>query len=666
MIPLLLMAVSSLALLAAAGREAWRPAPRPVRSEWCKTHIRLPSETGAQPGRFEIEPGHAYIREILDAIDDPNVAQITFLGATQVGKTELIRAIVLSQGEVDRAPMMFAGPDQIYIRESREVIYRTAELSPALRDRVPVPGLRNDRYIDLEKCLVWLAWSGSTQRLSGRACKIVLCSEVDRWQCHPSLAAERTKAFRAGATVIREGTPVGPSAYLDDYYRQSDRREYHVPCPICGEYQALRFFVHRRGPHAGRGGVGGLKDAQHNWRTPTDARNHAHYVCEHCGGAITDQQKPDMIPRGRWVRDGQRLQRDGKLTGKPKNPGRHRGYRLNSLYSSTVTFADAAERYLTIRDQPEGLERFFNDWLGLAFVPRGETPKWRVLGERLAGDYPRGLVSRHSYFLTAAADVQAHGVYWSVRAWGNLKTSWLVDFGYLPRKQAYADDADTGHRLAEDLAGLVPAVLQRRWPVDGENPRGLSALAVRVLGIDVGYRQTDVYRFVRSQPGDRVVAVAGDPKITPGSLYRLHTVDRHARTGKRYEGALQYWGIETNAFKTEIAERWQADRTQPGVWWLPADILTTPGGEGYLRQITAETRTLEHVHGRKVVRWELISKGLDNHWFDTEVYSACLADLVTGGQWDASAWEGPTGKAEGGGAIEQVVDRQVAGDFSAR
>jgi len=125
----------SLSAVLLAGANAWRPAPRPLRSEWCEANVRLPAETGAQPGKFDVDDGHAYLREIIDAVDDPEVSKITFVGCTQIGKTETTRAIVLSQGEVARAPMMFAGPDQVYAREQRDLIYSLRNRSGGTRSR---------------------------------------------------------------------------------------------------------------------------------------------------------------------------------------------------------------------------------------------------------------------------------------------------------------------------------------------------------------------------------------------------------------------------------------------------------------------------------------------------------------------------------------------------
>lgn len=629
----------------AVSADAWRPLPPVRRSEWVEANLRLPAEFSAHPGSYDLVD-RPFFREIIDAVDDPRITEIALSLVPQIGKTTLLYAIAASQGEVDAAPMMFAGPDLPYCREQRDVLYRICEVSPALKSRIPPARLRNDRWIDLDRCYVYLAWSGSKQRLSGRSCKIVLCSEVDKWQHSLELAKQRTAAFYRYCRIY-ESAPDGASPWIWPLYKESDRRTFRVPCPHCGEHQELRFFMHKAGPYIGRGGVAGLQDEHGRWRTAMDARDHAHYICERNGCRIESAEKREMVRRGKWAPEGCEIDKAGNLTGEPKTRGRRAGYHLNRLYAPTVSFGDAAEAYLQLRDTEQGRQSFFNDWLGLPWEPRGSTPRWKDLGVRLAGEHPRGTVPRGAYFLTAAADVQADRVYWVVRAWGEGKTSWLVDYGCLKRLAAELDRAaeEGGVEIAEaaiasDLAQLDAAILDHRWIVDGENPLGMSALAVRLLGIDRGYRPTDVDAFLRSHPGDRARAVFGDPKISPGSLYRPTRVGRDPETGKKLpdEESIDAWGIDTNAYKTEIADRWTADRKLPGVWWLPRNILEQEDGENYLRQITAETRRFESERGRKRIRWELISHGLDNHYWDAEVYCACLADMVAGNTWDAARW----------------------------
>jgi phage terminase large subunit GpA-like protein len=613
--------------------QAWAPSAKPVRSNWITEHVYLPPTFSANPGRFRFD-GREYLREVIDAVDDPEVREVVFVAPPQVGKTSATHAIIQSQGEVDSAPLMFAGPDQIYAREQRTILYAACEESPLLRQRVPPENLRNDRWIDLEKCFIFLAWSGSTQRLSGRSCKIVLCSEIDRWTVSVDLARQRTKAFWRSC-VFLEGSPIGASERLMPAYDATDRRTFRVPCPHCGRFQEMRFFPHRDGDLAGRGGVAGLQTDKGEWRSPEIAKRSAHYLCE-AGCRIESIRKAGMIRRGRWVPEGQDCV-DGELTGQPKRPATKRGYRLNALYAPTCSFGDIAEAYLAGRDTPDGMQSFVNDWLALPHRPRGKTPRWEVLGRRLAGGYKRGEIPAWVYFLTAAADVQERSIYWVVRGWGDGCSSASIDWGELKRVMATGDDGEeTGEELGSDFRQLDGNILTRRWPVLGANPLGYSELAVCLFGIDSGYRATEVYSYVRDHPGARVQAIYGDPKPIPGVLYRLQKLERNVRTGEVYPEGTTRWGIDTTAYKSDIMGRWSASLRKPGAWWLPGDVLLI--GEDYLRQVTNERMEADNTKGKKRTKWSMINPSLGNHYWDDEVYNRALADMVVGQEWDASKW----------------------------
>lgn len=605
---------------------AWQPEVRPVRSEWCEANIRLPGDISADPGPYSFN-GREYLREIIDSIDVSEVREVVFVGGTQIGKTEAIRAMMTSQGEVDAAPMMLAGPDMVYAREQREFVYKVCEASPALRGRIPPQRLRNDRWIDLGKCYVYLAWSGSTQRLSGRSCKVVLCSEVDRWSHSVNLARQRTKAFWRSCVVF-EGTPVGESPTLWDLWLKSDRRTFRVPCPVCGHYQELRFFPHTGGAYARCGGVAGMKDREGNWLTPAQAAEKAYYICEK-GCRIEQNQKPWMIARGVWAPDGCDVV-NGKVVGNPKHPSRRRGYRLSSLYSPTISLGDAAAEWITVRETEEGKQSFFNDWLALRFETRGKVPRWSSLGVKIRGAHGRGVVPPQAVFLTAGADVQENSVYWSVRGWGDGGTSWLVDWGRIER------DVDEDGDVIRDsaLVKLAETVLNRTWRVAGSNRIGMSELKILRMAIDGGYQLKLIHEFVKRLRDPRVIITKGDPHLANDEPYRFSLVEKNQRTGKAYVGGLRLWLVNSSYYKGDIQDRWQEKIDQPGFWF--STNASNDEAESYLRQITNEARIVEispkTKHPKEV--WKIIDETIGNHWFDTEVYSAACADMVVERVWD--------------------------------
>ncbi len=594
---------------------------RPVRSTWCHENIRLPSEISASPGAYSFA-GREYLREIIDAVDDHETHEIVLVAGTQIGKTTLVQAIIASQGEVDSAPMMLAGPDQVYAREQREAIYKTCDASPTLRNKVPPERLRNDRWIDLGGCRIYLAWSGSTQRLSGRSCKIVLCSEVDRWVSSVNLARQRTKAFWRSC-VVYEGAPIGASLTLYPLWEKSDKRTLHVPCSRCGHYQELRFFPHSEGERQGCGGVGGLRDENGDYRTAAEARKHAYYICEK-GCRIEASEKTAMVSRGVWCPEGCQVV-DGKVTGTPKYAGRRRGYRLNSLASAMISLGDAAEEWISVRDSEIGKRSFFNDWLAMKYESRGKTPKWTTLGPRIRGRYRRGYVPPEVVFLTCGADVQMKELYWTVRGWGESQTSWLIDWGVFEHREGQRDQA---------FCRLTDEVYDKDWPVAGVNGLGQGLLRVIKAGIDSNYDTMDLHNFVSGLGRPYVHTVQGEPSLKAHEPYRFSLVEKNQRSGKAYRGGMRLWQINTAMYKADIQGRWQMDLGMPGFWHSTS--ASNEEAELYLRQLSNEARVIEvsQKTGRPREVWKVLDRNLRSDFLDTEVYSAAMADLVVDRNWE--------------------------------
>jgi len=658
----------------AATAEAWRPRPRLRSADWCAENLNVSDESGARVRRFRNLP---WVAAILDALDDQDVETIAIRKPTQIGGTTIIMAGVVSRAAVDPAPMLFAGPDQGYCTGKARLMYRFCDATPALAGRVPPERRRNPkRQVHLGNCVCYLGWSGSPQSLSGNACKIVWCSEVDRWRDHPKHGASaeiiqaRVMSFAFGWTIVYESSPTDEVSAIDGIYEESNRCVVKCPCPHCGHFQELRLLPHKDGPHAGRGGVAGLQDKAGRWLSPEDARRKAYYLCER-GCRIDSIDKPAMIAAGVVCPRGQDVDVAGNLTGTPERSKRHWGIHLTALLIPHFSWGKIAAAYLRARAK-EKLREFWNNWLGLAWKTNRRVPKWQDLGRRLAGQHVRGRVPAEAYFLTSAGDVQLNRLYWIIRAWGAEATSWLIDWGMIRRggeEDAEDDDVFFG-ALSNDLAQLGDRIVTCRLPVDGANPWGQTELGIALAGADSNYRTMAVLKFIRAHPGYNVRALGGNPKPRPGEPWRMSPIDKNARTGKPYPGGLEKWWIDTGQFKEEIQGRWHNDPAKPGAWLLPANVLAA--GEDYLRQVTNEALRIEITpSGRKVKTWDEINKGTGNHYFDCEGYSLALAHMVVGGDFSQANLD-RLARAAAGQATQRTPEaaaldaRETFDDFGAR
>lgn len=610
--------------------------------------MRLSPLTEATAGRFDLTR-RPYWRYVLDAFDDPEITDITIMASTQLGKTlSCLVAALLALAAQAAAPALAVTPDKESAIELRDRVYENMKTTPCLRRNVAPRRLWNTRHIDLGSMRCYLGYAGARQRLRGRPCRYVFLSEIDVYRGdakggNPVAAArERVKAFRR-FKFLRESSPMGENSEIGAAYEASNKCTLRCRCPHCGTYQELRFFAYTLGDLAGRGGIAGWQDDTGTLREPEEAAALAHYVCVN-GCRIDNSQKSALIESGVMVPAGCEVDGAGNVTGTPRRGKKHTGVHLWSIHSETISFGDLAAAYLAHRRDGK-LPEFFGNWLGLPFTARQKLPQWEVLGRRLAAHHVRFQVPEAAWFATCGADTQEDRVYFVVRAWGDKCSSWLVDWGELPRQPG--DDAD---EIKSDLLQLVGRVLQARYQVVDSsnrpalNPLGRGQMLVRLAGIDSNYRTLDVHNFVRRQKSDRLRNVRGDHQVNPGQKYRMTVIDRSPNTGQVYAGGLHLWGIYVNHFKQDLQTRFMATGKER-TWFVTNDCLAK--GKDYLRQLVNEPKQVEtDKRGRRRLVFKPRSNVIGVDYWDCEVYARALAEMIVDsfpGQpgWDARYWPKP-------------------------
>lgn len=641
------MLVSALKRLAAAVAEALRPVVRSPIAQWVAKHVRL-SDMEAARGAYDLTD-RPWWREVLETAADPTTRSIALVASTQVGKTLSLCALILYLVRHAPAAALVVLPDKPATIEFRDRLYALAAESGF---EIPKPWRWNLRYCDVGGMRIYLAWSGSRQGLRGRRCKYVFLSELDVYQPPAKsgdpieAAKQRVKAFPL-SLIFAESSPIPEPSRIDQLESHTDKRRWNCKCPHCGTYQEVRFFPHTEGKHKDCAGFGGLKDQHGNFLDSDEARVSAHYVCLR-GCKITSEDKHRFVSAGLWVPAGCKVDPEtGTLTGTPTRGSRDAGFRLWAVHSN-ATWGDIAAEYLLQRANGT-LPDFFQNWLGLSFKNRGSMPTWKELGRRLAlPGHARATVPCDAWFLTAHADVQSTEVYCAVRAWGDKKTSWLVDWFVFDR-----ESGDEHLLVKSDLAQLDVAIVDAWFSVSGGvNPRGRSKLQVALIGIDGKFRTLEVHEWKRSHEDSmRIRVLQGDGQMPLAQRYRnqvVHESRRAAADGKKvqYEGGLELWSVNTQVYRRELSEKFHAAPEQAGAWLLTQDVLTT--GQHYLQQLVNEPPVLERrkKDGRQVLVYKERDKTIGHDFWDVEVNQYCLADMLVdqlagAPGWNAAKWPRP-------------------------
>lgn len=270
---------------------------------------------------------------------------------------------------------------------------------------------------------------------------------------------------------------------------------------------------------------------------------------------------------------------------------------------------------------------------------------------------PRGVVAQQAVRLTAMIDVQKALLFWTVCAWQDDFTGYVVDYGAWPdQKKPYFSLRNANPTLADispasgleaaiyaGLEGLCEHILGRTWPRED----GVDLRIERCL-IDSNWAESKetVYSFCRRSKHAAILMPSVGKGIksgnkpmdewrkNPGERVGLNWRITNPSASKRGQ---HYLLIDTNFWKSFVHARFAVPVGDRGCLSLFGD---RPGLHRLLSEhLTAETRKRDRSDGRQVDEWKLKISKPDNHWFDCLVGCAVAASVL-GSKLDAGLLAG--------------------------
>ena len=550
-----------------------RPRERLPVSKWAEKYRILP-DTNAIPGpwRNRVTP---YLVEIMDTFSDDDVERIVFVKPTQVGGTSAMENMLGAIIDQEPGPSMIVYPSDQLAEPTVE-----AKLEPMIRQCKPLA----EKWKESESQRLQLKFQGMTVYLNGANSPAALAStpiknlfldEVDKYpgaskkEADPvSLAIERTKTYKTNRKIYITSTPTLKSGHIWKAEEDADvEKHYFVPCPHCGEFIEL-VWAQVKFP--------GKEEVPEN----ADRAAAAFYVCQACGAVITDRDKANMLPEGRWQIVRQKSQR-------PKSVA----FWINTLYSPFTTFQEIVAEFLKSKDDPDLLHNFINSWLAEPWEDTKLKTNAEMVMERQT-EIPEWTLPEWTKLVTGGVDVQENCLYWTIRAWGNHMTSQNVAHG-----QALS--------MAE-----VARVMNLELPL----PSG-EKLLVDLALIDSGDQTDEVYNFCLAN-SDWALPCKGSSTALQGH-YRLSTVDKAGSSANGMTLVL----VDGGKYKDMIAARMRRPNGT-GSWMVHQGCDLE-----YAEQVTAEHKITERAGGRETLKWVKKATHADNHYLDCEVYAAAAADI---------------------------------------
>lgn len=534
-----------------------------------------------------------------------------------MGKSDTILDVIGQRLDQAPAPILYVGPNKQFITEQWEPrISGLLDEAPTLRAKVA----RGKRMTKTRKVIsgvpLRLAHGGSSTALKSDPAALAITDEADEMMSNVKgqgspigLVDARGDTYadfvHAITSTPSEGlgeTEVDPESGLE-FWKTEDPEDisstiwrlwqagtrYHWawPCPHCGEFFIPRFkcLVIPQG-------------------SPAEAKAGTYLGCPRCGVLIDDAAKSGMNERGVYVAPGQKIAKDGTVSGEiPESETV--SFWVSGLCSPFKSFGERAARYVEAMRSGDDheVQAAINAGFGELWTKSsGDLPEWSALAS-LKRPYGEGDVPDAVLFLTCGVDVQRNRLVYAIRGWGSRATSWLIDAGEL-----------WGETSEDPVWEALTHVILAEY----------GGLNIRTVLVDAGFRPNKrdagdehrVYAFCRQFP--RLVFPSKGYATLPSDIPVLKSKIEVTPRGKVGKYGLELVRVNTDHCKSWVQARLRWPEDQPGAFYLHD---TT--SEDYCQQLVSEYRT-RAPNGRAV--W--VTRTKNNHYLDCEALNMAAGYLL--------------------------------------
>jgi phage terminase large subunit GpA-like protein len=633
--------------------EILQPPERLSVSEAAEKYRYL-NNPGAYVGKWQNSMNPAMV-EPMDTFVARQYSGEVFVGPAQCGKTDSLVLNTLAYSvKVDPMDMMLISPTML---DGRDFSIRRIDRMHLHSEKIGEMRVVDNTY-DVQYrngMLFTIGWPTKGQ-VAGKPIPRIVITDRDRMDDDTEgdgeifdLASKRTTTFGSYAMTLAESSPsrqvdpsikwvrksaheAPPAKGILSLYNRGDRRRWYWPCPICGDYFEGNFKM--------------LTWEKREGMTNLEVAESVRMKCPHCGESIHPDEREQMNARGRWVKDGQGIGRDGVVFG-PQPRTTIASFWMNGVAAIFTTWKKLVTMYLDAIDDyertgaEEALTKFYNNDLGEPYYPKSlenlrlpEVLKSRAVRvpEHEVRKVPLGV-----RFLIALIDVQKN--MWVVQVFGVMPGQpfdlVLIDRFDVRKSQRKDDD---GERLwvkpnayLEDWEELIPNVLEKEYELADDSGR---YMALKFTGCDSGGKDGvttkayEFYRLLREQNKHRrFILLKGDAK--PGNpRTRLSYPDssrKDSKSGAR--GDIPVLLLQSNLLKDDLDGRLECLVPGKGMVLLP-DWL----GDNFFAEMCAEIRTDKG--------WEDPTGRTRNEAWDLTYYAIglCVSELIRVEHLD---WQNP-------------------------
>lgn len=348
-------------------------------SAWACSYLTIKSASG-ETIPFSLD-GCEFIADVMDDLHENTVLK----KGAQIRGTTAALGRILWMLDVDGRDVLFTLPTDHDVSAFSAGRFRhTYENSPHLRDLfASVDNVTHK--VTRSGANLYLRGSNSPSALKSIPVSLVVLDEFDEMPPKSvALARERTSG-QVERWVLALSTPTLPGLGIDRDWLRSDKREWYVPCHLCGKEAPIAWPDSLLGDFAGDA-------ATARWR------------CRLCGATWSEVERLRNVSAGEW-----RTEFPERAT---------HGYHLSQLLSPVRTATDFALRWQKALGDAQEMAEFHRAVLAEPYVPEGQRVDEPSIEDALkAGpehsvtDPPRGIST------TFGVDVGVNRHYLEIAGW---------------------------------------------------------------------------------------------------------------------------------------------------------------------------------------------------------------------------------------------------------
>lgn len=617
-------------------------APRRMQvADAVSSYMRVPMGAGnSVPWDPNLAP---YIIEPMNCLASREYDAVVFVGPARTGKTiGLIDGWIVYNIVCDPADMLVIQVSEEKAREhSKKRLDRTFRCSPEVKARLSPR--RNDNNVHDRTFragnYLKLGWP-SVNIMSSSDYKSVALTDYDRFPEDIdgegdafSLGSKRTTTFMSSGMTLVESSPgrdirdtkwrpaspheAPPTTGILSLFNRGDRRRLYWQCPHCQEYFQPEIA-----------NMTGYRETA----DPVLASEAAYLQCPACKGRITPEMKRELNIRHVWLRDGEKIDRDGSRYGEPRR-SRIASFWMEGPAAAYQTWAQMIYKFLTAEQEYEAtrseetLKTVVNTDFGRPYLPRAslEQRKSELLEQR-AEDVPKRAVPDGVEFIVATVDVQggkSRRFVVQVTGYGAQGERWLVDRYNIRQSLRASQDGECypvdPASYPEDWDLLLSDVFEKSWPLAGDPKKRMRLMAMAVDSGGEDGVTDNAYKFWRKCRrdglGKRIFLFKGDSVRRSKLITRTFpdNTDRSTRRAKA-AGDVPLYLLQTDALKDQVNNALWRESPGPNYVHFPKWL-----GSWFYDELTYEERSTDG-------KWSKPGRGA-NEAFDLLVYASALATL---------------------------------------